>query len=158
MPITYEIENWLRGPGAYENHCFISWPHTINRDITECAQTIRDSIREVLATSFHEPTVFLDEIGITGGADWQLKLRRALCRSVSMVAICAPIYYRPEHNWCGLEWAAMEQLSSTRLRGHDFKTIIPVMVRKSDPLPSVVSRVQYIDLSKVQLQGRRYYG
>ena len=155
MAITYEIDQWLRQ--SYENHCFISWPHTINPDITECARAVRKAILEGLATSFNDPQVFLDERAITGGADWEIKLRRALCKSMSMVAICAPIYYRPEHNWCGLEWAAMEHLSSTRLQGCDFKAIIPVMVRKSDPLPSVVSKIQYVDVSRMTLQGRRYF-
>jgi len=155
MAITYEIDNWLRE--TYENHCFISWPHTINPDITECARALKRSILEGLATSFHNPQVFLDETAIIGGADWNLTLRRALCRSISMVAICAPIYYRPEHHWCGLEWAAMEHLSSLRLGACDFKAIIPVMVRKSDPLPNAVSRIQYIDVSRVTLQGRRYF-
>lgn len=157
MPNPYEIDKWLREDGTYENLCYISWAHTINRDITECARTMRDAIREGLASSFHDPQVFLDEGGITGGSDWELKIRRALCRSVTMVAICAPIYYRPEHHWCGLEWAAMERLSSRRLPGTDFKAIIPVMVRQSDSVPLVVSKVQHIDVSRVQLQGRRYF-
>jgi hypothetical protein len=76
---------------------------------------------------------------------------------MSMVAICAPIYYRPEHDWCGLEWAAMEQLSLCRLRGSEFRAIIPVIVRKSEPLPAAVAGVQYIDLSRVTLLGRRYF-
>jgi hypothetical protein len=155
MAITYQIDQWLRE--TYENHCFISWPHTINRDITECARAVQKAILEGLATSFNNPQVFLDESAIMGGADWEMRLRRALCKSMSMVAICAPIYYRPEHRWCGLEWAAMEHLGSTRLRGCDFKAIIPVMVRKSDPLPQVVSKIQYIDVSRMTLQGRRYF-
>jgi TIR domain len=155
MAITYEVDQWLRE--TYEHHCFISWPHTINPDITECARAVRKAILEGLATSFHDPQVFLDETGIIGGADWEIRLRRALCKSMSMVAICAPIYYRPEHKWCGLEWAAMEHLSSTRLQGCDFKAIIPIMVRRSDPLPTVVSKIQHIDVSRMTLQGRRYF-
>jgi hypothetical protein len=155
MAITYEVDRWLRE--NYENHCFVSWPHTINPDITECARAVKKAIKEGLATSFNAPEVFLDESVIMGGADWEMEMRRALCRSMSMVAICAPIYYRPEHKWCGLEWAAMERLSSARLQGCDFKAIIPVMVRKSDPLPQVVSNIQYIDVSRVTLQGRRYF-
>jgi hypothetical protein len=75
-----------------------------------------------------------------------------------MVAICAPIYYRPEHLWCGLEWAAMQQLSSNRLPSVELQAIIPVMVRKSTPLPSAVSKVHCsIDISRVTLQGRRFF-
>jgi hypothetical protein len=155
MPITYHADQWLRE--TYQNHCFISWPHTKNPDITECARAVKKSVIEGLATSFNDPQVFLDESEITGGADWELRLRRALCKSMSMVAICAPIYYRPEHYWCGREWAAMEHLSAARLPGCDFKAIIPVMVRKSDSLPQVVSKIQYIDVSRMTLQGRRYF-
>ncbi|HEY6272509.1 MAG TPA: toll/interleukin-1 receptor domain-containing protein [Terriglobales bacterium] len=155
MGITYETDRWLRD--TYENHCFISWPHTQNPDITQCAQAVRKAIVGGLALSFHDPQVFLDESEITGGSAWEMQLRRALCKSMSMVAICSPMYYRPEHRWCGLEWAAMEHLSSTRLHGCDFKAIIPVLVRKSDPLPPIVSKIQYIDVSRVTLQGRRYF-
>ena len=59
MAITFEIDKWLRD--TYENHCFISWPHTENPDITQCAQAVKTAIREGLAASFHGPKVFLDE-------------------------------------------------------------------------------------------------
>ena len=156
MAITQEIDNWLRQ--TYEHHCFISWPHIKNREIAQCAKAVQENIREELAAkSFYDPHVFLDESELVGGDDWAMKLRRALCKSISMVAICTPMYYRPEHRWCGLEWAAMEQLSSMRLRGRDFKAIIPLIVRTSDALPPALSRFQYIDVSRVTLLGRRYF-
>lgn len=157
MPITYEVDQWLQQRGRYEHHCFVSWPHTIDPYITDCARAVKTAIEGSLASSFHDPKVFLDETEITGGAEWEASLQSALCKSVSMVAICAPIYYRPEHRWCGLEWAAMEHLGSSRLRGRDFKAIIPVMVRMSGPLPTAVSRIQYIDFSGVTTLGRRYF-
>jgi hypothetical protein len=156
MVITAEIENWLSNQGSYEKHCFISWPHSFDSDLTECARTVRNAIEQGLASSFVRPAVFLDE-QMTGGADWEILIRRTLCRSISMVAICAPIYYRPEHGWCGREWAAMEKMSAKRLPGQAFSSIIPLMYKKSDPLPPAVSRIQYIDVSRVILLGRRYY-
>jgi hypothetical protein len=156
MAITAEIENWLRNQGGYEKHCFISWPHSIDSALTECARRVRDDIEQGLAPSFVRPAVFLDE-QMTGGAEWETLICRTLCRSISMVAICAPIYYRPEHGWCGREWAAMEKMSAKRLPGQAFSSIIPLMYKKSDPLPHPVSRIQYIDVSRVILLGRRYY-
>jgi hypothetical protein len=156
MAITVEIENWLSNQGGYEKHCFISWPHSIDNTLTECARTARNAIEQGLAASFVRPAVFLDE-QMMGGAAWETLIRRTLCRSISMVAICAPIYYRPEHGWCGREWAAMEKMSAKRLPGQTFSTIIPLMYKKSDPLPPAVSRIQYVDVSRVILQGRRYY-
>jgi hypothetical protein len=156
MPITDQVENWLSQQGGYEHHCFISWPHTKDDDLTELACAVKAAIARKLASSFARPEVFLDE-QISGGDLWERKIQRALCRSVSMVAICAPIYYRAEHEWCGREWAAMEMISDLRLHGKDFTTIIPLMYKLSDPLPAPVSRIQYIDVSRVILLGRRYY-
>jgi TIR domain len=155
MP-SAEVENWLREQGGYEHHCFVSWPHTQDDDLTDLAETVQAAIQKKLAASFARPAVFLDK-QISGGDDWEKRIQHALCRSISMVAICAPIYYRPEHIWCGREWAAMEKISDLRLRGKDFKTIIPLMYRDDGYLPASVSKIQPIDVSRVINLGRRYY-
>jgi hypothetical protein len=155
--LEYEADRWLQTEGGYEFHCFISWPHTINPDITESARNLKVAILERLAAVFPAPAVFLDESVMAGGDDWEKKLKHGLCKSVAMVAVCAPIYYHPQHLWCGREWAAMQLLSNCRLNDADYTNIIPVIVRKSTPLPTAVSRIQHIDISNVMLQGRRYY-
>jgi len=156
MPITPNAQDWLQQAG-FEHYCFISWPHTDNREITDCAQYIRNEIAGRLADSIPRPSVFLDKKNITGGAIWQDELRHALCRSITMVAICAPIYYHPVHHWCGLEWAAMDLLNTHRIPRAEFHSIIPVMVRGGDVLPDAVSRLQYVDVSGVATTGRRYF-
>jgi hypothetical protein len=156
MTLTPHIERWLQQAG-YEYHCFISWPHTENKEITDCARFIRDAIKNGLALSVPNPKVFLDESSIMVGNEWPMALRQALCKSVAMVAICAPIYFHPAHKWCGLEWAAMEMLSRSRLPNQETKAIIPVMIRTSDSLPKAVSKIQYVDLSSITVRGRRYY-
>lgn len=156
MPITPNVQQWLRRAG-FEHYCFISWPHTENRDITDCAQYIRNEIVGRLSDSIPQPSVFLDKKNITGGAVWPIELRQALCRSITMVAICAPIYYHPVHYWCGLEWAAMDLLNTRRVGEAEFHSIIPVMVRGGDELPEPVSRLHYIDVSGVITAGRRYF-
>lgn len=156
MTLTPNIEQWLQEAG-YEYHCFISWPHTENKEITDCARHIRDAITNDLALSVPEPRVFLDETAIVAGNEWPLSLRNALCKSIAMVAICAPIYYHPAHEWCGLEWAAMAMLGQRRLPNEETKAIIPIMIRTSIILPRVVSRIRYVDLSSVTIRGRRYY-
>jgi len=153
--MTPHIEQWLQQAG-YEYHCFISWPHTENKDLTDCARFIKDAIVNDLALSVPNPRVFLDETTIPAGNEWPLSLRNALCKSISMVAICAPIYYHPSHVWCGLEWAAMSMLGQKRLPNEETKAIIPIMIRVSN-VPSVVSQFQYVDLSSVTIRGRRYY-
>ena len=155
MAITPEIDKWLRE--SYEYQCFVSWPHTIDPDITNCARAMQTTIRGKLGKSFSKPAVFRDESERIAGDEWEKKIPRALCRSICMVAICAPIYYHPEHPWCGLEWAVMENFSSTRLCGKDFKAILPVMVRMSDPLPRAVSKIDRFDVSRVATMGQRYF-
>ena len=156
MPITPDIEQWLENAG-YEYHCFISWAHTRNKEMTRCARIMKESIEEFLALSIPEPRVYLDEAASIGGDQWRKKVTRAICKSMAMVAVCSPIYYHPSHNWCGLEWAAMDRLSKQRLTGQDFNSIIPVLLKRGDFLPKSVLDIQYIDLSPVLLRGRAYY-
>ena len=149
------MERWLSSSG-YQYHCFISWAHSPNPELLEWASNLKNGIEGELAYYINHPRVFLDENEITGGADWERSLRTALCHSVSLVAICAPIYFNPEHKWCGLEWAAMDQLGKRRLPDEDFCTNIPVIIRASKPLPTPVSRVQPIDLSRLATKSRNY--
>ena len=151
------IEPWLRDVGNYEHHCFVSWPHTRNVEISECARTVRDAIESRLSESFVNPKVFLDEKGINVGDQWDPVLRKALCRSMSMVAICAPVYFRSEHYWCGLEWASMHELGQKRLPKVDYSPIIALMVRVPDPLPWPAGKIQFIDVSRVTIKGRKYF-
>ena len=71
-----------------------------------------------------------------------------------MVAILMNAYIR--HEWCGIEWAAMEALGKTRLPNTHFRGIIPVQFRKTE-LPSSVAALQMIDISQESIQGKRYY-
>ncbi len=155
MPITPEIEQWLKDAG-YEHHCFISYPRVRNNCLTECAKRVKDAIENDLALSINNPSVFLDET-IPGGTLWESKIKTALCRSVTMAALCAGIYYHPAHNWCGLEWAAMDDLCESRLPGSEYRTIIPMIVRVESSIPDAVLKNQWIDISSLTLQGRRYY-
>src|SRR5262249_34956364 len=132
-------------------HCFISWPHTINPELAACARAVKLAVERELALHVPAPRVFLDESAIPVGAEWPEHLKQALCRSVTLVAICAPIYYHPAHKWCGLEGAAMEEQSTQRLAGQPFKAIIPLLIRRSDDLPPAVKIIQYIDLSRQQI-------
>src|ERR1041384_923033 len=155
MPIMPDLHEWLQQAG-YEHYSFISWPHTDNREITDCAQYISKALVSSLCYSISKPSVFIDE-RITGGAKWPDQLKHALCKSVTMVAICAPLYYDTEHPWCGLEWAAMDVLNNKRIPAAEFHSIIPVLTRNDHALPDVVSQLKYIDVSGVFTTGRRYF-
>jgi hypothetical protein len=155
MSLT-QCNNWLLKDAGYEHHCFISYPRLKNAPLTECAQCVKDAIVTDLATLVDEPKVFLDT-NMPGGTDWEKTLKRALCRSLAMVALCAPIYYDKSHIWCGLEWAAMESLGNKRLPGMEIRLIIPLIVRESNPYPKPVSSIQYINISSALITRARYY-
>jgi hypothetical protein len=150
------MDDWLRQAG-YEYDCFISWPHTANADITKCARRLKQEIESRLAAHIDRPKVFLDEAVLAPGDDWPNTIKHALCRSLTMVAVCAPIYFGREHKWCGLEWATMQLLSDVRLVGLDFHAIIPVIIRKSMPLPAVFTRIQYTDFTGIATQSHYYF-
>lgn len=156
MALNSNLDSWLSNAG-YTYHCFISWVHTNNPLMTECAIMIKKCIENHLALDIPKPRVFLDQSEIKGGAIWEQELTKALCRSIAMVSLCAPIYYHPDHRWCGLEWAAMENLSNERLSNVTFKSIIPVLIKKDNDLPDEVREIQFIDLSPVIVRGRYYF-
>jgi len=155
---TEQMERWLWETGGYENLCFISWPHTDDYYISACARRVQSEIRSRLADTFAKPEVFLDEASIQGGDLWERKLKKQLAGSLCMVAICAPIYFRSEHRWCGVEWASMAQLGECRLASDvTYTTIIPLMVRMVKPYPwqdnsKSESKIQCIDVSRQNLR------
>jgi len=151
MPLTHEVQEWLQEAG-YEHYCFISWPHIENEYLAETAMTIRERLVGRLSDSIRKPSVFLDLTSVPGGVIWPAHLKRALCRSITMVAICVPMYFDPSHKLCGLEWAAMDVLHSRRFSRAEFKSIIPVMVRTGN-VPAAVSRIQPVDMSGVITSG-----
>jgi len=154
MEISEETEQWLKEAG-YKYYCFISYPK-IHGDIGRFAFCVKDAIEKQLAATVHKPQVFLDDKDIPHGTDWERTLGNALCSSVVMVALCVSAYYRSAHRWCGLEWAAMENLGTERLRGCLLRPIIPVMLRLEKPIPEAVLRAQYVEMTAASLTWTRY--
>ena len=156
MSLSPDVERWLESAG-YRHHCFISYPKTQNEELTDCAKQVKEAIEQDLSFLIPKPDVFLDDSTIRIGDEWKKSLKTALCKSICMVAICAPIYYHPKHIWCGKEWAAMERLSQKRIPAEDFGLVIPIIVRMSDPIPQPVSKIQHFDLSRVTTSTRHFY-
>jgi len=154
MEISEETEAWLKTAG-YRYYCFVSYPK-IHDDISRFALRVNEAIEQQLAANVHNPQVFLDHEDIPRGADWEGTLSGSLCRSVVMVALCLSAYYRTAHRWCGMEWAAMEQLGNGRLRGYMLRPIIPVMLRLEKPIPDAVLRTQHVDMTAASLIWQKY--
>lgn len=153
------VDNWLRREdGGGNKHCvFLSYPRNHDSETTRCARTIARAIRAKLGDYRGlEPCdrVFVDEECIRQGT-WQPQIERALCQSMVMIAVCAPIYYDRDKPFCGREFNSMSLVGQHRLA----PTIVPVLVRKSKrcPLPRAISELQYIDVVAETLNCRDYH-
>lgn len=159
MSIPIDLETWLAGAG-YRHYCFVSWAHAdAMRPIARRIASELDAQLGLLAGPLAPASerVFLDTSDIEPGINWHPFLSTSLCRSVIMVALCADIYFKPYHQFCGLEWAAMHRLGTTRLAGSPLNAIHPLIIQKTDPLPSAPAAIQYIDLSGIVTASRSYY-
>ncbi|MGA7409153.1 MAG: toll/interleukin-1 receptor domain-containing protein [Bryobacteraceae bacterium] len=153
--ISPEVRNWLN-EGGFENLCFISYPHVRSGSgLKDFASRIRESLLEELELAGANPNVFIDH-SIPPGSEWPRHLKENLGQSVAMVAILAPLYFTEDHGWCGKEWAAMTALGQARHPNSAIKPIIPVLFRETS-IPAGAGEVQYVDLSRVSISGRRYY-
>jgi hypothetical protein len=144
--IPPDLERWLSSAG-YAHYVFVSYARVPEAAATKFALTVAGAVRQRLSDFTAVPAcrrVFVDEQCLPKGEPWEPRLQDALFRSVMMVAICAPIYYRAEHRWCGQEYEAMLSLGRHRQVG----TVVPLIVRKFQryPLPQAVAGLQFFDL------------
>jgi len=114
----------------------------------EAAELFKEAL-ELELKDFVPPRVFLDT-DLEPGERWPQELIKKLCRSACLAAVCVPIYFSPQKEWCAIEWASMEALGAHRLPGYDYRTIIPMLCRNDPPLPRVFAApdgIQYEDFS-----------
>jgi hypothetical protein len=150
------LDQWLKQNG-YKHYVFVSYARSPDATCAKFAQIVARALREAFAdftTNDECGRVFLDHECIPKGTKWEPILEAELCRSVLMVAICSPIYYHPEHRWCGREYQAMSSLD--QIRG--VSSILPILVRKfpNHPLPKVVADLTYCDLVAETTRDRRF--
>jgi hypothetical protein len=151
--ITDEAQRWL-GENGFRHYCFVSYPYTGEPELEDCAAQVKTYIERELKFHGVDSGVYVAKTDIPPGAEWPDDLRENLCGSIAMVAILMRAYVR--HEWCGIEWAAMEALGKARLPNTPIKTIIPLRFRQTE-LPPSASVLQEIDISQQLMQGKRYY-
>jgi hypothetical protein len=142
-----KLRNWLAG-NSYRYSVFVSWPSNRDPKVEKIVEKLKKEIEGDALNDGLPPHVFVSsEIGV--GEDWQGRLSRALCESLTLVAICGPEYYASD--WCGREWAGMETRGSGR--------IVPLVLkpwggektdglRQIEILPPQVQALEYRDLSR----------
>jgi len=156
MTISQETKKWLRDAG-YKYYGFISYPDTKSKFLIRFVERLKEDIFDYLAQSIDNPELFLDRDNIKGGDEWEKSIAEDLCRSIALIAIVTELYYDPEHKWCGWEWKNMFRLSNTRLPKENFQTLIPILIRKCDDLPSGIRKIQCYDFSGLITSTKYYY-
>lgn len=124
--------------------------------MAEFARKIQQAVETELKTQIPNAQVFLNTLHISPGDPWPDEIKRALAGSLTMVAILSQVYFAEEHPWCSIEWAAMDKLRLARFPGNGVYPVIPLLYRKP-VLPKGVELRQYIDMTRNQIAGRRYY-
>src|SRR5579871_808824 len=152
-----ERKKWLEKSG-YEHSCFISWPRSHTGSTRRFLKKLRRSIIEEAVKRGLPKSAFVDFHEIQLGDPWLSKMSGALCRSISLIAICGPDYY--ESDYCGREWAGMEVLKARR--APDAPSILPLGwqplrsqvnagLYQDEVVPKEVERLQVGDLSRLRL-------
>ncbi len=115
---------------------------------------VRDSFRPLFQGYLtdalqHKANVFFDRDGIAPGEAWPERLKKALAASRCLVTVWTGMYFQSD--WCWYECSLMlhrEQQLGYRTVTNPAGLIFPVVASDGDSLPSHVSTIQHIDLSK----------
>src|SRR5882757_635598 len=137
-------------PMDYEYDIFVSYKRG-----TDCEDWVRKTLKPLLVKVIRDyylgpgdPKIFIDEEGIEIGAEWPKRIKTALARSKSMLAVWSPSYFR-KSDWCVIEYSVMKYRQEQLGLGNDNAAALiwPVMFRKLDPVPPFVGNIQILDLS-----------
>jgi len=141
---------------GFRYYSFISYPGN-DDSLSRFAKRFHSGLESILRLNLPScqkgnggKYAFLDKVSLAEGSPWEQGLGDALCKSITMVALCVPMYSHPEHAWCGREWAGMEELGQKRLPNGP-NSIFVVKLGEL-PLHDDIARVQVYDLSNRWLQ------
>jgi hypothetical protein len=144
----------------FEHACFISYAHGEKR----LMQTFMAELTQALESSL-EPyldiTACIDRKLLAPGAQFNVTLARAICRSVCMVVVYSPRY--GQHPYCLREFEAMRRLQRRRFEviGNGLDPargmIIPIIFRgKPETLPPEIrDNIHYMDFRGFTLADQR---
>ena len=145
----------------FQYSCFISYRHGEGELLTRFIEELKKSLKSSLEPYLTEG-IFIDD-RLSAGYRYNEALARAICQSVCMIVVYAPIYERS--SYCLREFTAMqlleeerfkaleEQLKAKALEGAfppEFGLIIPILLRgKAEELPPRIrGHIHFCDFSK----------
>jgi hypothetical protein len=143
----------------YINDVFISYKRGwINEQWLEeiFLPFFREYLNEVLD---HKPVIFVDKTGLVAGVDFDDQIFKNLVLSRSFVSIWSPPYFR-RSEWCVKEFLTMkyqQQLYKIDVDGTPPTLIWPLLLRKLNPVPTMIEKIQYLDYSDFNVIGEPFF-
>lgn len=150
MPETRDLSlrRWLHEEAKYGNVCFLSWASGADRHARDAAHALKGQLTSLLRLQgWSNGQVYLAQSDNKPGEDWFERMKRELCGSVVLVAICTPDYHQSKY--CSFEWQLMEELEKKTCAPR----ILPVSLCKHDLPPAVTSRHLLNQLDTVRFGG-----
>lgn len=136
---------------GFHHYTFVSYANTdaqMKAFAQKFQRDLENRLRQtlpVLAAS--KQLAFLDN-QLKPGTFWEQELGNALCHSLTLTALCIPMYANSD--WCGREWQAMKNLGQTRI-GTRRSPIFVIRLGQLAPHP-VMSEVQQFWMRKSALK------
>jgi len=137
----------------FQYSCFISYSHGEGELLTRFMDELKRALQSSLGPFLTEG-VFLDEDRLKPGYLYNEALAKAICQSLCMIVVYAPIYERS--TYCLREFTAMQRLEDERFRKlkdflpAEYGLIIPILLRgKAEDLPEKIRKHRHFcDFSK----------
>lgn len=99
-----------------------------------------------LENALGSANLFVDKKEIKSGDSWPERIKKALCKSKCMVAICSPAYFKSQ--WCVNEYRIMlnrEKRLGYQTTENPKGLILPVVVFDGNNFPEFAQRKQHLD-------------
>ncbi|MBD3308822.1 TIR domain-containing protein [candidate division KSB3 bacterium] len=133
----------------FEYACFISYPGS-NRpgmQMQKFMEAFKDALEDKI-DPYLDILCYMDTERLQGGDLYRPALAQALCKSLCMVVMFTPKYFRKDHLFCTREYMAMEQLETERFtrlqrQREDKGIIIPIMYRGADFFPEAIKNTRH---------------
>jgi hypothetical protein len=140
----------------FDYSCFISYRHPQHDD--DLTKTFIKDLKKALKTyisPWMDQDIYIDEDRLKPGYHFNEALSDAICRSVCLILIYTPRYFRKDSTYCTREYWAMKKLEQERrkmLPRAEMGFIIPIVFRGPKLIPAELkNEIHYCDFSKYTL-------
>ena len=132
----------------YEHHVFLSYRRSDEDWVRWTQENLVRPRRSLLRPALGDVRIFVDQ-QIDTGADWPMRLARALARSRLLIPVLSRDYFHSD--WCRLELALMyrrEQQCGLRTPANPDGLILPLVIDDGESFPPEVQAIQRTNIQE----------